>query len=266
MNRPWSSALRAGLLLLALLLGGSRFGSVAWAAGDRDVAFDQANKLYEEGHYPEAAAAYEKLATSGPPDIAVYFNLGNACFKSGRIGMAVAAYHRALDLSPRDPGVRFNLQFARKAVSGSDAPPGRWWQRALESLTLNEWTILAAGALWLWFGLLAIREWRPALRPGLRGYTLASGVVLLGLALCAGAAVDRRLGVQRAVVVVPEAVVRVGPLDEAQEVYKFRDGTEVELLDRKAIAGGTTNQLWFQAQDFSGRIGWLKNGALWPLN
>jgi tetratricopeptide (TPR) repeat protein len=163
-------AVRVTLLSLVLVLGVGGFGSKAIAADDRAAAFDRANRLYEEGRYPEAAAAYEELVTSGPPDTALYFNLGNACFKSGRTGRAIAAYLRSRQLSPRDPSVRFNLQFARKAATGTDTPPGRWWQRGLGTLTLNEWTVLAACGLWLWCGLLAVREWRPRLRPSLRGY------------------------------------------------------------------------------------------------
>src|SRR5438094_10424308 len=47
-------------------------------------AFEAGNKLYYEGKFAEAAAAYEKLALSSQASPALYFNLGNACFKSGQ--------------------------------------------------------------------------------------------------------------------------------------------------------------------------------------
>jgi tetratricopeptide (TPR) repeat protein len=107
------------------------------------AAFDSANKLYEEGKFADAAAAYEKLAQSGETSAALYFNLGNAFFKSGQIGRAVAAYRTAQQITPRDPDLRANLQFARNQAQRPTLSPDRW-QRWLGRLTLNEWTVLAA--------------------------------------------------------------------------------------------------------------------------
>ena len=75
--------------------------------------FEAANKLYEEGKFAQAAAAYEQLIQSGRVSAPLYFNLGNAWFKSGQMGRAITAYRRAEQLAPRDPDVRANLQFAR---------------------------------------------------------------------------------------------------------------------------------------------------------
>ena len=234
-------------------------------AGDAATAFDQANRLYEQGRYAEAAAAYERIAASGRLDGALFLNLGNAQFKAGHTGRAIAAYRRAQEITPRDPSLRFNLQFARKAVTGSETAPGRLWQRALASLTLNEWTALAALALWLWCALLAWREWRPAIRPVLRGYTAAAGFLFAMLALFTAAAFHDKLGVERAVIVAPDTIVRVGPLDDAKELHKFRDGTEVELTDQKETGSGPTRQLWRQVQDSAGKTGWVKDETLVPV-
>jgi tetratricopeptide (TPR) repeat protein len=247
-----------GCLALMLLIAGCS----SHAATDRAAAFDQANKLYEQGRYAEAAAAYQQIAVSNAPDAALLFNLGNAQFKAGHTGLAIAAYRQAQELTPRDPSLRFNLQFARKSVTGAEAPPGRIWQRALASLTLNEWTVLAGIALLLWFGLLAWREWRPVSRPALRGYTAAAGLLFGALVICTVAAYQQQLGVARAVVIVPEAIVRVGPLDEAKELAKFRDGTEVELVDRKEIAAGSGRQVWRLVQSSAGGTGWVKDEVL----
>lgn len=250
-------------LWFAMAIFAANLNSRAADAGA--TAFDQANKLYEQKRYPEAIAAYEKLAASNAPDAALLFNLGNAQFKAGRPGLAIAAYRRAQELAPRDPSLRFNLQFARKSVTGAETAPGRFWQRALSSLTLNEWTVLATLALSLWCGLLVWREWRPAIRPALRGYTAAAGILCGVLAGGTVAAFHQQFGVERAIIAVPEAIVRVGPLDEAKELAKFRDGTEVELLDRKEIAAGSGRQLWRLVQNGGGQSGWVKDEALLPV-
>ena len=255
----------ASCLRLWTAMSGLVAGGVLLAADDTATAFDQANKWYEQARYAEAIAAYETLAASNAPDAALLFNLGNAQFKAGHTGLAIAAYRRAQELTPRDPGLRFNLQFTRKSVTGAETAPGRFWQRALASLTLNEWTVLAALALWLWCGLLAWREWRPAIRPALRGYTAAAGIFFGVLASGTVAAFQQQFGIERAVIVVPEAIVRVGPLDEAKELAKFRDGTEVELLDRKEIAAGSGRQLWRLVQNGAGQSGWVKDEVLAPV-
>ena len=231
--------------LLVLLL------SVATAcAADFSAAFEQANKLYEQGKYDEAAAAYQAVLQQGAVSPIVFFNLGNAWFKAGQTGRAIAAYRQAEHLAPRDPNVRFNLQFARKKVTGSDGRVGDNW---LRNLTLNEWTWIAIAAYWIFFLLLAIRELRPALRASLRGASILAGLALLvagGLLLAA-----YRAPTTGAVVVSPNAVVRYGPLDESQVFYQLRDGSELTILDQKRSG---ESQTWLQVRDASRRVGWLK--------
>ena len=123
----------SALLLLA---------SVVTARADAVSApFEQANKLYEEGHYTEAAAAYQSLLDHGSVSPAIYFNAGNALFKAGQIGRAIYNYRRAEELAPRDPDIRANLQIARtQAGTNTASAPGNRWTRWTGRLTLNEWT------------------------------------------------------------------------------------------------------------------------------
>lgn len=233
-------------------------------AEDLTADFDAANKLYEQGKYREAATAFENLELRSPRSDTLRFNLGNAWFKAGQTGRAIAAWREAEHLSPRDPSVSFNLQFARKQVSGSEASAGPLWQRGLCALTLNEWAVLASITLWVWFLLLALREWRPALRTALSGYTATVGVVLLALGVCLGAATNLQLNALSAVVIVPEAIARSGPLDEAKVLHQFRDGTELIVLDRKEITGDA-KQSWLQVRDATARSGWVRSDNLIAL-
>ncbi len=226
-------------------------------AADLNAAFDAANKLYEEGKYAEAVVAYEKLIQSGQVSDALYFNLGNACYKAGQTGRAIAAYRQAERLSPRDPSLRFNLQFVRKKVNGSDSVPGQWWQRWLARLTLNEWTLLTSIAVWTWFLLLALTQWRPELKRALRSYKFASSMAGCLLGLCLGASLHDYYFNQSAVVIAREAIVRNGPLDESQSAYSVQDGTELTVLDQKDD--------WLQVSDSRERVGWLKRNQVLML-
>ena len=243
-------------IFLMLMLG----GSIALTAEvDSSAAFDGANKLYEQGKFAEAAAAYQKLVPSTPRSATLFFNLGNAWFKAGQIGRAIAAYRQAEAIAPRDPSVSFNLQFARKKVSGSEPALSSIWNRALVALTLNEWTVLASVSIWLWLGLLAIREVRPALKNALSGYTASAGIATLLIAACVAAAAKVHFNTNSAVVAVSEAIVRSGPLEEARVLHQLRDGTELTVLDQKDLVVGGQTQTWLQVSDAANRTGWLKS-------
>ncbi len=211
--------------------------------------FDSANRLYEEGKFTQAAAGYQALLHSGEVSAAVYFNLGNAFFKTGQLGQAIAAYRRAEELAPRDPDLRANLRFARNQVQGPTLAPA-WWQPWLPKLTLNEWTWAAVASVWSFFLLLALGQWQPVKKAALRRYALA--VAALALLLCAGLAValnESRFSAS-AVIIAREAVVRAGPLDEAQTAFVVHDGSELKVLDQK--------DNWLQVALDSSHIGWVR--------
>jgi tetratricopeptide (TPR) repeat protein len=235
------------VLLLFLITGG------AARADSLSAGFDSANKLYDAGKFAEAATAFEKLTVSGQSSAALYFNLGNAFFKSGRIGRAIAAYRQAERLAPRDPDVQANLQFARNQVQGPALAPNHW-QRWLARLTLNEWALLAAAAVWLWFILLALLQWRPGLKPALRNYVILTGAA--GALLCAGlgCAYSETRPARMAVVIARDVPVRGGPLDEAKTAFTLQDGAEVRVLDQKDD--------WLQVTTDPRRIGWLRRNQI----
>ncbi|HEV2394019.1 MAG TPA: tetratricopeptide repeat protein [Verrucomicrobiae bacterium] len=213
-----------------------------------DATFDAANKLYEQGKFTGAAAAFEKLAQSGRVSAALYFNLGNAFFKAGQLGRAIRAYDMAEQINPRDPDLRANLQFARNQVQGPTLAPG-WQERWLDKLSLNEWTCLAAGAVWVWLLLLSIQQWLPRAKPALRGWIPPAGLAS-GLLCACMAVVWARHSRHEAIVVAREAVVRQAPLLEAQTSFSTHDGAELRVLDSKGD--------WLQVSPDPQRIGWVR--------
>ena len=237
-----------GWVLLALL----SLNPVGAHAENSVAAFEAANKLYEQGDYSAAAAAYEKLIEGQARSAAVYFNLGNAFFKAGQVGRAIVAYRVAEKMTPRDPDVRANLRFARQQSRGPSELPGRW-VRWLGTLTLNEWTALAAVGLWVFLLLLALLQWRPSWKPVLRGYLLASGAATLLLAICLGTALYQQRTVQLAIVIARDAPVRNGPLDVSQTVFVAHDGAELRVVDQQ-------NE-WVQVSAGT-RLGWVRRDSV----
>jgi tetratricopeptide (TPR) repeat protein len=232
----------ARLVALAIFV----FAKTVFAA-DLSPEFDSANKLYEQGKFSDAAAGYEKIVQSRSVSSALYFNLGNAYFKSSHVGRAIAAYREAEKLSPRDPDIRANLQFARNQVQNPTLPPDQL-HRWLGRLSVNEWTTLAAIALWLCLLPLTIMQVRPALQRSFRSLAIASGVATIVLSCCVAAVLPSR-STQSAVIITPEAIIRSGPLDEAPQSFIAHDGAELSVLD--------TKDNWLQVTT-GPRHGWIK--------
>jgi tetratricopeptide (TPR) repeat protein len=220
-----------------------------FAGAESESAFEKANQLFEQGKFSEATAAYEALLNSGQKSPAIYFNVGNSLFKSGQLGHAIAAYRKAEQLAPRDPDIAANLKFARGQVQGPSLSPNRW-QRWLGRLSLNEWTLMAAGGVWLWLMLLTIQQCRPALRPQLRGYFVPVTLVMIALCAAFASALYEDCLVRSAVVVARDAAVHQTPFEESQTAFTLSDGAEVRVLDREKD--------WLQVSPDSRRFGWLR--------
>lgn len=225
-------------------------GAASAQTADEPAAFSAANRLYEQGKYAEASAAYDKLIQSGPGYTSLYFNDGNAWFKAGRPGRAILAWRQAERLNPRNPAVRANLRFVRAQIGTANPPSsGGAIARLLEGLTLNEWSIAAGGAVAILFLYLGLQQLLPAQRARPRWITFALGA--LAVALTAGCALMARvqLGDKIFVVTVPETVARRGPFPESPTVFVARDGLELMAL-------GSVNE-WTEVADASGHAGWV---------
>ena len=243
-EKRWTLGIFPMLLLLSALV---------CRAADAVPAFDQANKLYEEGKFSAAAEAYAKIIPAGNRSPAVLFNQGNAHFKAGQIGRAIAAYRSAGVMTPRDPDLRANLDFARQRVTGPTLRPAAL-RRWTDSLTTNEWTLLAIAPVWLWFALMIAGQVRPAFKPRLRNPLIVSGVAALIACGALGWILNARYNEQFVVVTARESVARFGPLAESQSAFTAADGAELLLLDAKDD--------WVQVSDGAKNSGWVKTNGV----
>jgi tetratricopeptide (TPR) repeat protein len=226
-------------------------------AADLSAPFEEANKLYEEGKFAEAIAAYDKLLATGSASDALYFNRGNAYFKLGQLGRAIDSYRHGRQLAPRDADLRANLQLARTHARGGAPYQTDRWRSWIGVLSLDEWTELVAVAFWLLSLFLALGQWRRQLSPALRKYIIVAVLFLLVSGICFATALSADHLTQSAVVIVGESEVRNGPLDESPALYKVRDGIELNVLDRLGD--------WLQVVDSAQRIGWLRKDQVLPF-
>jgi tetratricopeptide (TPR) repeat protein len=221
-------------------------------AQNASTAFDAANRLYDQGKYAEAASSFEQLLQSKISSPALYYNLGNAFYKSGQMGRAIAAYRAAEQITPRDPDVRANLRFARNQVQGPTLASAAW-QNWLRKMTLNEWTLLATGALWLLLLLLALLQWRPALNRSFRGGVIVLAAAFLFFGTCLAVVLAERSSTP-AIVISRDAVVRASPFEGSPNTFTLHDGAEVRILDERK----DQNEEWLKVSTDPRRIGWLR--------
>jgi tetratricopeptide (TPR) repeat protein len=230
------------ILFLALFFATHLF------AADPTADFSTANKLYAEGKFSDAAAAYEKMLSGGVSSPALLFNAGNAEFKAGHLGRAIATYRRAALRSPRDAELRANLAFVRNQVQGATHRENRWlnWTGAF---TLNEGTVLTAVLFWLTLALFIARQLRPALIPKLKNATwILAALTIFSLSVL-GLRAANHFTQATAVVTAAETTARSGPFDEAQSAFTVHDGAELVVLDRHGD--------WVQVAGRAGKTGWL---------
>lgn len=204
----------------------------AVARGDATADFSAANRLFEEGKYVDAAKAYERIAASGQVSAALFFNQGNAWYKAQRLGMAVASYRAAAELAPRDRDIRANLAQARSRLVKPPAMPS-FWERFSMALTDREWLTLAGAAVWGFSALLFVVRLNERFRSRLRPIVVAAGFVGAAVVVISLFAIVQRSQASDAVVILKDAQVRFGPLDESKEMFSLPDGCEVRVVQRQ---------------------------------
>lgn len=253
-NKTW---ILMGALLMFAGLSVRALSAPSGAAGSATEAFAQANALYRDGKYAEAAAAYRKILDEGTVSSALYYNLGNACVKNGDLGHAILAYERSLKEDPRDPEARANLQYARSllpdkteengllALLGQIAP-GKWlsWRENVWAFAGFYWI----GALFGVAGILLRRKWKGP---------LFLSFALLGVALVLGLILFFRSTLwadPRAVVLSKELEVRYGPVMGESTAFTLHEGSIVRVLK--------TAGEWEQIHFAKGKIGWVTADAL----
>ena len=225
---------RLGILVGCL----AALAAPAFTEGPEDAA-----RLYDEGDYEAAAAAFRELLDGrGLDRAALHYNLGNAEFRAGRLGYAMLYWERTLHLRPRDEDALANLALARRVLDRrltDAASAGESPGFSLELLRSTEGlgvrlrrippgrfaAVLSAAAL-ASGGLVTLL----LLGAGRRRLLVAGLVVgLLGAAL-SGALLRLRLTAPPvAVVVRPGAALRSGPGPSFPQLAALPEGFFLDL-------------------------------------
>jgi uncharacterized protein YraI len=219
--------------------GGRGSDAAALDPGTATRTFAEANALYGDERYDEAAGLYEEILAAGFSHADVHYNLGNAYYRAGHTGRAVLAYERALRLEPGHEDATANLEFVRETLADRQSRVG---DGALAGFAHRIYGRVGSGVLVMLasvsHALLAIVLIVAILRGGFAPWALRLAIVLAIVLVCAAGAAASKTYVARTivegVVLAPEVGVRTGPGDDFVLEFRLHEGTKVRLWEERA--------------------------------
>jgi tetratricopeptide (TPR) repeat protein len=241
-------------LLVVVLVVGLKAAALAQSPPE---IFASANKLYQEGKFPEARDHYESLLANGYEGSALYLNLGNTYFRMGNIARAVLSYERGLRLAPNDDDLQFNRTLAgMMTVDRIESTPRLfvwdYWDSMKSPFSLQGifWSAYAAYVVFFFLlagmilaGSFTIR------RISLFGAIGVAMVFVLFLAI--GIARYSDLTRTDSAVIVAEIVpVKNSPDEASTDAFVLHAGASVRITD--------TVGKWVQIRIADGKVGWVE--------
>jgi tetratricopeptide (TPR) repeat protein len=221
------------------------------------ISVEEANHLYAEKQYLEAAAMYEEILDTQGVSPELYYNLGNAYFRLNELGKSIVNYERALRLSPGFADAKFNLEFANRQVVDNIALSDtfflkRWLDAVIKFYTTNTWYIIAAV-----FFILAL----PALLIFIFGrnklmrksFFYIGFVFFLVSALSivfARIQLNHLLNHDEGVIMTGAVVVKGSPDQSGTELFQLHEGTKVKVESELGE--------WYEIKLANGSIGWIE--------
>ncbi|WP_046743308.1 tetratricopeptide repeat protein [Kordia zhangzhouensis] len=231
--------------------------SLTLVFGQNNTAlFEEANKAYNEGNYPEAITKYQSILETGNHSAAIYYNLGNAYYKSSEIGPSIYYFEKALQLAPNDTDIQNNLAFAKNMTIDAIEPLpktqlSKFVNNITDVFTYNQWAWIAVFFAFLCvISFLLYQFAYQSLKK--RIYFLISGIAFLFIIGTVAIAYHEYGEAQQdrpAIVFAAETIVKSEPNLRSQEVFTLHEGTKVQVLD--------TVSNWKKIRLIDGKTGWI---------
>jgi len=228
--------------------------AVAQTRKDCDISqgFIEANHLFNQGKFKEAASLYE-LAIKKVKNGELYYNLGNAYLKLGKLGKAILNYRNAYLYTPRSEDLKANINYARQLTRDKIEKKERYsvlntvcfWYRAFSLRELFFGFLIVNGLFWT---LALFRIW---FRNEFLYWSLLSSFILFiitGSTL--GTKIYNTFFVKEGVVTTKELGVRAGNGPNNTVLFYLHDGTECKILNGD---GG-----WLKIELADGKKGWVQ--------
>ena len=222
----------------------------------------QADSLYVQEHYREAAEIYESILENQGVSKDIYYNLGNCYYKLDEVALSVLNYERALLLDPSDSDTKANLALARGKTADKVTPPSEmffvtWWRTITNAMSINSWLIIAFVAFVLMltcivlYAFMSDMMWR---KIGFYGALLTLFVTIVAN-LCAFSQHLTIVNRQYAIIMDSAVTVKSSPSDSSTDLFVIHEGAKVEMLDQ-------TMKEWCEVKLEEGKVGWVPVSTL----
>ncbi|MFV0472161.1 MAG: tetratricopeptide repeat protein [Paludibacteraceae bacterium] len=220
----------------------------------------QANNLYKQGNYSDAAKLYKEALQKGVSS-ELYYNLGNAYYKSNEIGLSILNYERALRLKPNYDDAEYNLKIAKqKIVDNLVYTPGffikRWTISLMQWFTSNQWAVISIVAfisaliLSLFFAFSKLRRNRK--------FAFYGAIVLFSFTALAfifsGLRKDQMLKHRDAIIMNGAVTAKSSPDKSGTDIFQLHEGTKVHVK--------ATLSNWAEIELENGAIGWVEEHTI----
>lgn len=221
--------------------------------------FSDANQLYSDGNYAEAAKAYEEIIAE-QPNSEVYYNLGNAYFKQDELAKAILAYERCLRLDPRNKDAKYNLAFAQSRiidnVEDNQAFFIKSWLQSLRN-TMRETTWMILSIITFFIVLIGALLFALSKEQWLRKTSFYTALIALFISVCACAnagSLHRRDTIREEAIITQGIVnVKASPDRSGTELFTLHEGTKVIIHE--------TLGEWCNIH-VGNNVGWMKLSSL----
>lgn len=220
----------------------------------------QANEMYRQGQYSDAAKIYEEILRRGV-SAELYYNLGNCYYKIDEIGRAILNYERALRLNPRFKDASYNLKIAEsKIVDNVNSTPTffikRWFKGIVSMFSSNQWLAFSLFffvlmlAAFLLFAFSATRN-----RRKFSFYAfIICGVIFASALSFSGIRKEQFVKHNSAIVLAGAVTAKSAPDVSGTDLFQLHEGTRVHIK--------STLDTWVEISLENGAVGWLEEKAI----
>lgn len=244
------------LLLLPVLLM-----SFWGLAVDALQSQQQAEQLYAEGKYADAADLYNKILSGGRESAGLYYNLGNCYYKLGENTKAILNYERSLLLNPGDEMARYNLRMAQHAIVDKiEVLPElflvRWYNALVSYFSADQWGYISVGLFVLFLVMAALFFYSPSIGVKKTGFVIGIVALLLTITTIFFAMrQDQRISNREyAIITTPSVTVKGAPDNSGTSLFLIHEGLKVQVV-------GTLGN-WYNIRLADGNEGWVAKSDL----
>lgn len=199
------------------------------------TTLEEANRLYADANYIDAAAAYEYMLQE-TPSAGLYYNLGNAYFRQDELAKAILNYERALRLKPYYDDARYNLRFAQSRIidniEDKDAFFISKWLTALRNLlSESAWAVISISLFLLAIVGAFVFAFSKAIPLRKTGFHIAWVALLLSVcSLCFSASLHHRDKVRSEAIIMQGIVnAKASPDKSGTDLFTLHEGTKVNI-------------------------------------